>query len=137
MKSPVGFVEGLPNCGIVAIAAATGTPYDDVWRWFKQRRGHNGNWKGRTHSIDYLPALRHFGKTLSYRDSWFDGTRLRLDDVGALIALEPGQTCIVRVRGHVVLMRGVMVLDNWHPEPRHVVDHPRRGAFVKEVFVVA
>lgn len=62
MEYPKGYVEGLPNCGIVAIAAITGQEYSTVWEWFRVKNNRPGQWRGVTYPSDYLEALSAFGK---------------------------------------------------------------------------
>lgn len=46
IELPDGFISGLPNCGVTAIAAATGASYPDVWEWFRTINGiRRGNWR--------------------------------------------------------------------------------------------
>lgn len=66
MEYPKGYVEGLPNCGIVAIASITGADYNEVWNWFKRKRNRRGQWRGSTSKYDYDEAFKQFGKNDSF-----------------------------------------------------------------------
>lgn len=66
MEYPKGYVEGLLNCGIVAIASITETDYSEVWNWFKRKRNRRGQWKGSTSKYDYDEAFKQFGKKDSF-----------------------------------------------------------------------
>lgn len=65
MEYPKGYVAGLPNCGVVAIAAITGKDYQDVWNWFRVKNKRPAQWRGSTYSRDYAEALSALGKTNS------------------------------------------------------------------------
>lgn len=65
MEYPKGYVEGLPNCGIVAIAAITGQDYTTVWEWFRKKNKRPGQWRGATFARDYPEAFAALGKNES------------------------------------------------------------------------
>lgn len=61
MKQPEGLVRGLPNCGIVAIAAALDLPYPQVFEEYRRMFGCHSNWKGRTFNRDREKFIRAKG----------------------------------------------------------------------------
>lgn len=122
-ERPDGFISGLPNCGIVAIAIVSGFHYEQVAFWFQQAQkiSRPRAWKGWTKAHHYEPAMRAFkvrfywakpaGKDRSL--GWFSGWHT--------IA---GKTYLVRIPGHVLVLRDGMILDNRGPGPRPVADDP-------------
>lgn len=56
---PTGAVADIPNCGAVAIAAATGHDLDRVMAYFQATRPHQ--WRGRLCWTDLQKAIAHFG----------------------------------------------------------------------------
>lgn len=96
-----------PNCGVVAVAVAAGVSVDEAMAYFRCLLKKNGRWKGGTKHKDRIRALEHFGvKHRSYelRDKRRLETWIRdRAELGALYML--------RVTGHVVLLRDGWVLD--------------------------
>lgn len=61
LERPAGFIAGLPNCGVTAVAIVTGQSYRKVWDWFVATYGKTNGWKGRTRSVQLARAMTAFG----------------------------------------------------------------------------
>jgi hypothetical protein len=48
LRLPADHIKGLPNCGLVATAVATGMPLWHVTKTVKEASNKRANWKGRT-----------------------------------------------------------------------------------------
>ena len=133
MEYPDGFVSGLPNCGVTAIAIATKTPYPYVWEWFASFQKRPASWKGMTCHSKYLRALYKFGKTRSYECPKSINYGKTLKHWANNIA-EKDKTYLVRVTGHALVYRNGMCIDNIK---RAIIScHWTKGKKVKNAWVV-
>lgn len=143
MEYPKGYVKGLPNCGIVAIAAITGQEYDEVWEWFRKRNKRPGQWRGTTYIRDYLDALHYFGKTESR--AIFEG-RKNARNLGEqrpmplhywvriYSAKYPGKKFLVSSCNHTMAVEDGIVLDQSGIKP--VNEHKSKGRRVTNAWIV-
>lgn len=143
MEYPKGYVSGLPNCGVVAIAAITGKDYEEVWNWFKKRNNRRGQWRGRTYIKDYIPALNEFGKVES--KLIFQGKK-RATKIGEqrpiplhywvrIYSLKyPGKKFLVSSCNHTMAVEDGIVLDQSGIQP--VNQHKSKGRRVTEAWIV-
>jgi hypothetical protein len=97
--------ERRPICGVVALAIATGRPFDEIRARIKKDKP--ARWRGITHYADYWRTLQHYG--IKYTTSYHKGGRT-LKDWCALVA-DPGKLYLVRTRGHMQVVCGGMVTD--------------------------
>lgn len=131
LKLPEGTVRGLGNCGVVALAAATGIPYREVWDWFAKRKP--GNWKGSTRMSERL-------RFLAEHDIEYEWVKMpRRMTLQTWVSLPQYQglakegPVMVTTTGHVqVVHGGPYVLDQSTPEAVHIRDFKRRRKFVCE-----
>ena len=124
-ERPDGFVADLPNCGIVALAIVTGQHYDTMRDWFAQAMGitRPNAWKGWTKSSYYEKAMRHF-KTRFY---WAvpQGKPLTLEAFSDWHTIKD-RAYLVRIPGHVLVLRNGIVLDNRGHGEKPVEKYRRR-----------
>lgn len=143
MEYPKGYIEGLPNCGIVAIAAATGQDYKVVWEWFRKKNKRPGQWRGGTFTRDYAEAFKALGKNESIKI--FDGKK-KAKKIGEqrpmplhywvrIYSLKyPGKKFIVSSCNHTMAVENGIVLDQSGIHP--VNQHKSKGRRVTEAWIV-
>lgn len=131
MEYPIGLGN---DCGIVAIAALTGKPYDEVKDWFKTKNNHPAQWRGRTSIDDYMDALTELGKPDSYKLH----TLLRPMPLHMWSRIYcrryPGKKFLVASTRHTMAVQDGIVLDN--TDVRHVNEHPSKGSRIKNAWMV-
>jgi hypothetical protein len=116
-----------PNCGLTAIAIASGRPYAEVLaahkRLFKTRRG----WRGGT---------THYQRTvlLSYLGVDHVETVLRRRVKVRNFKAEPGKLYILRHRGHVCTLRDGWIADQRGPVPAWTYQY--KNCFVTHVLEI-
>lgn len=143
MEYPKGYVSGLPNCGVVAIAAITEAPYEDVWNWFKKRNNRPGQWRGGTFHRDYIAALASFGKPESVQI--FNANKKdKKPGVQQPIPLHywvsiyskkfPDSSFLVSSHNHTMAVKDGIVLDQSGIHP--VKLHKSKGRRVTEAWIV-
>lgn len=109
---PTGFEPGKRgDCGIVALAVITGAQYAAVWDWFRANwpAGRGPRWRGTTYHSEYVKCAAKFGtrlhrmrfrKPLLTVVNWADRHTVA------------GRTYLVRVNGHVGIIKDGLWLDN-------------------------
>ncbi|MFC3706329.1 hypothetical protein ACFOOL_16400 [Devosia honganensis] len=124
-ERPDGFVSDLPNCGITALAVVTGQDYETMRLWFEKAMGikRPGAWKGWTKSSYYEKALRHF--KVRFRWAVPAGASIALGAFSEMHTLKSA-TYLIRIPGHVLVLRDGLVLDNRGSEPVKPVEKYRR-----------
>jgi hypothetical protein len=115
LSHPDGMKRGVSNCGVVALAVATGLPYQEVHSWFAARK--RGNWKGSTRAKDRARFLEE--KRIEFEaigdEPEHQGT---LQSFAAWARYHaPGRTFIVTTTGHVQVVRDGQVLDQNYVGP--------------------
>lgn len=134
MEYPQGLKRGQPDCGIVAIAAVTGQPYQTVKNWFQNKNNHPKQWRGSTFVEDYDEALKALGKVNSYKLHVLKNP-LPLHTWSRIYCRRyPGKKFIVTSSGHTMAIQDGIVLDN--NDIREVNKHPVKGSRIKEAWVV-
>lgn len=96
------------TCGVVAISVLAGVPFRAVWDFIKTARNKGNSWTGYTYRQDREAALDHFGvKT----------TKITCASRRALRNFQPlpGRTYMVRVGGHILVLRDGWVIDQCGP----------------------
>lgn len=143
MEYPLGFKSGMGNCGIVAIAAATGATYDDVWEWFRVRNNRPGQWRGSTSPRDYMAAFSNFSKNESRKI--FEG-RVSNKKPGQQRPIPlhywasiynrkfPGATFVLSSTNHTMMLKDGILLDNWEIKP--VNEHKSRGRRITDAWII-
>jgi hypothetical protein len=126
---PLGARRG-PNCGVTAVAAVTGKPFEDVWNYIRAKYYQSGRWGGGTRDRERADALTHFGM-------W--SLTLKLDKRQSLknwvlTKAQPGATYIVRTGGHVQVVRDGWCLDQTGPHP--VAKYWGRNCFATHITLV-
>lgn len=143
MEYPKGYVAGLPNCGIVAIAAITESDYNDVWEWFRKRNKRPGQWRGATYKKDYMDALAHFGKKDS--ELIFSGKKKNKKPglqrpiplhywVGIYSKKYPDAKFLVSSSTHTMAVENGVVLDQSGIKP--VKEHKSKGRRITDAWIV-
>lgn len=128
MKHPDGMIYGLPNCGIVACAIASGLHYNAVWEWFKKRNNRRGNWKGKTWHTDYSAFLDEHG----IKHRYYHPERQTLKRFAD--TLKPSRLYMIRIRGHIVCAQGGITIDQFAAMP--ISDHFMARRVVKNVWEI-
>lgn len=131
LPHPDGYVPNLPNCGIVAIAVVTGQHYRTIWDWFKKRNNHPAQWKGRTYFRDYSPVLHAFG--VKFKMSEWVGDGITVEGFVDWHT-KPNTTYMVRVAGHIFLLRNGIITDNTNKHGKSYKGFARRR--VKHVWEI-
>ncbi len=133
---PKDTIGGQPNCGLTAMAIATGKRLSTVTRWYANAfekingRRQKANWKGRTYELPRLKALQDAGYKVETKRMSGITLKTWIDQ-----HTKPGQTYIVTTTGHVQVVR-----DNWVFDQAggfHIDDADwRRGKRVKSVWTI-
>lgn len=143
MEYPKGYVSGLPNCGVVAIAAITDTPYEEVWNWFKKRNNRPAQWRGGTFHRDYIAALSNFGHQRSEqiynapKHTNKPGVQQPMPLhywVGIYGKKFPDAKFLVSSHNHTMAVQNGIVLDQSGIHP--VKDHASKGRRVTQAWIV-
>lgn len=110
IAQPEGMVKGLRNCGVVAVAACAGVPYDTAWdllKGYTARRMGKLTWTGGTFEHERAKALIVLG--VAYERLTFKrGQQFR---TWARTQAKPGVTYMVTVTGHVVTYKDGVFMD--------------------------
>lgn len=138
---PAGTPLGLGNCGLVAIAAATGYSYTHVEQWFRNERpGRNGNWQGSTRTYEYPLFFGRHGVDADRMESVHYSSPLIPRRMSlkrwATVYAKPGVLYLVVTTGHVQVVRDQHVLDQSVQEPVHVSQAVWRNKLVKHVIKI-
>jgi hypothetical protein len=112
LQQPDGMACGLPNCGVVSVAACAGVDYATartaVWNNLPPKR--RMNWKGRTYPNERTHALSEL--RVNFMTTWSRGYRQRMAfKTWAAQHAKPGVTYMVSVTGHVVTYRDGVAMD--------------------------
>ena len=115
---PAGFDEsGVGNCGVVALAIACGVAYQTMWSHFAAKQKKPSAWKGSTYHSTYSPTLEKFGVTYKHTSyekptslfSRRSGSNMSVADFA--LRAKANTTYLVRVRGHVLILRNQFYFD--------------------------
>lgn len=143
MEYPDGYVRGLPNCGIIAIASLTGTHYDSVWNWFKKRNDRSAQWRGYIYKKDCLDALHNFGKIESKKIFEGDAKNKGIGEqkpiplhywVGIFGKKFPNSKFLVKSNNHFMAVDGDIILDQSGIGP--VKFHKSKGRRITDAWIV-
>ena len=126
---PLGCRRG-PNCGVTAVAVATGKTFDEVWNYIRAKFYSGKRWQGGTRERERAAALSHFGRwnlTLPVKgkpslQQWVKSHA------------QPGAIYIVRTAGHVQVVKDGWCLDQSGPAP--VASFWGRRKFVTHITLV-
>lgn len=120
LERPAGFVAGLPNCGVTAVAIVTGQPYRKVWNWFVERNDHAANWKGRTMWNQLTQAMNAFGTQFKPRPAGIS--------VAGFVNWHtiPDRTYLIHISGHFFVLRNGIIADNTNRHGKSVNLYGRR-----------
>jgi hypothetical protein len=117
-KGPTGPVIGLPNCGVVALAATTGKDVEVIMAWFRGKYGYSKRWKGRLHFSQLLHFVRAH-KNIKARGMNARGSLRSWVENETALSTQRGY--IARVGGHFVAVIAGDVIDQYEIKP--VADH--------------
>jgi hypothetical protein len=112
LQQPDGMACGLPNCGVVSVAACAGVDYATartaVWNNLPPSR--RVDWKGRTYFNERTHALSEL--QVNFITTWSRGHRqcMAFKTWEAQHA-KPGVTYMVSITGHVVTYRDGVAMD--------------------------
>jgi len=121
LERPAGFVAGLPNCGVTAVAIVTGQSYRKVWNWFVEKNNHSANWKGRTFAHQLPQAMAAFGTK-------FKPCRA----CGMLVHgfaewhTAPGRVYLINISGHHFVLKDGLIADNTKNHGKPISVYGRR-----------
>lgn len=136
---PDGTVTGIGNCGVVALAAATGMSYASVWEWFKTKGGRTAhNWLGGTTWKErqaFLQDNRIAFDIYTGIDVRRDFGRINLQSLCRLDEFK-GYRLIATTTGHVQAMQDGLVLDQTTPEAVPVAAYWGRRKFITNIVVL-
>ena len=130
LERPEGYVAGLPNCGVVAIAVMTGAHYTRVWNWFAKKQVKPSAWKGRTMRRHYEAASLAMGVRL---ERLIVNRRITVAKFVELHTL-PDVAYMVRVSGHVFVVHNGVITDNSVYSGAHVSEYGKRRCIVTDVW---
>lgn len=130
LKYPDGYTGTSrdPHCGVLAVAICAGVSFETAWDIFKSYRTprQRARWRGATNwqerDLALLQLKVDYGTLAVRRQTLLAFVR----DVA-----KPGETYMVRVRGHVVTVRDGMVIDQTACAPAS--KHPSRRKFILRV----
>lgn len=100
-----------PNCGVTAVAIAAGVPIDQAMEVVRKIKGKSRRWKGSTKHNDRILALEHF-KVPHRHYALHDKRRLY---TWVRDRAEPGQLYLLRITGHVLLVKDGWCMDQHGP----------------------
>ena len=136
LAMPTDAITGQPNCGLTAMAIATGQNLSTVTKWYADafeainNRRQGKNWKGRTYGYCRDKALEMNGYKVETKTVRGINLKRWVDQ-----HTKPGQTYIVTTTGHAQAVR-----DNWVFDQQggfHIDDAGwRKGKRVKSVTVI-
>jgi hypothetical protein len=109
IAQPEGMVKGLGNCGVVAVAACAGVPYDTAWellQGYTAKRTGKRKWTGGTFDHERAKALDVLG--VARELVHFNRGQFR---TWARTQALPGRTYMVTITGHVVTYKDGVFMD--------------------------
>ena len=121
IKQPDDIVLGLPNCGVVAVAAALNLSYAEVEAYF--RKGRANQWKGRSSWSTVAKAVEHFN--FKFEAMIGGGSLAKWVD----FETQKNATYIVATRTHFVAVKNNIVVDQ--QEAKHASEHRSKRKIVK------
>jgi hypothetical protein len=116
-----------PNCGVTAVAIAAGVSLDEAMAVIRKIKGKSRRWKGGTLHKDRILALEHF-KVAHKAYSLKDRRKLY---TWARDRAEPGKLYMLRVTGHVILLKDGWCMDQ--SGPRRIEAFRCRNRFLTHV----
>ena len=131
MALPEGNLRG-GNCGVTAVAIATGRPFNEVWDFIKKSAGRR-RWNGSTSLIDRFVALKHFGVYFTVEP--LVGKPMLQDWIRQVAIKEPNVRFMVTTCDHVQIVKGTSVIDQcglkdyigYRWKRKHVINIMRLG----------
>lgn len=107
-----------PNCGVTAVAVIARVPIAEAHEVIRKIKGVSRRWRGGTSHADRIDALHHYG---------VPHTVYRLKDRRRLATwvrdrAEPGKTYMLRITGHVLVLRDGWCMDQ--KGARHISVYP-------------
>lgn len=105
VKPAPAYPNKYPCCGVVAVAAMAGVPFATAWNLLGQDRAHN--WKGRTVHSARIAALYDLGYNVNTVQLYGQWTLRAFVEKYA----KHGRSYMVHVRGHVMVVRDDIVID--------------------------
>lgn len=126
LKLPADHWSG-PHCGVTAIAVLSGHTFQEVWDYFKKRKGPR--WKGTLLMWEFPGALFDFG----VESAKFQPRRRMTLETWVSCYSQPGTTYAVQTTGHMQVVRDRYVMDQ--AGLQHISQARGRRKFVKSYFV--
>lgn len=131
---------GQGNCGVVAIAAATGVSYSEVWHYIDNVFNKRSNWKGGLSLMQIHQTLMHFNKRVGYTPP------RKCDEILSRMTLlsfckdipenYQHKVMVVITTGHAQVVRGRQVLDQSCEIAVDVSEYHLRRKQVRAIFTI-
>lgn len=135
---PQGYTPGISprrSCGVVAVAAATGLPFEVIWEYMKskQPKSRRPRWAGATSEKLRFMALRHFGVKFDVQ-VFVGGTRAPTLTKFCEWHAKPGVLYMVKTFKHVTMVRDGIAMDQSGSSP--VAEHRCARVIVKNIVTI-
>jgi len=129
IEQPEGMVEGMGNCGIVAIASALDIDYSTVWDTVKRVTKKSNRWRGTMYTSEIRRTVKELGGKIKAVKKGGTLTKwIEWESAG-------GATYILHTGGHYVAVRDQRVVDQHSASP--VATHGCRKQRVKVAWKVS
>ena len=139
LKLPTGNLTG-PNCGVTAIAVASGISFDRVFKMFQTSKENinNKRWRGGTYDYErrqIMDVLKIKYKTLTFKEILAQTGKGRPTLQKFIdLATRKDELYIITTTGHVQVVQNGWVIDQGGPKP--ISEYRARRALVCNVEVI-